>query len=106
MHSCISCVHCSVILLADTPSIGVTRVVLCMTGSFLFPELGLHCGFVFRVRPWFMPIVTHISTYPFYALLSDPCPTVVLVSNGLGHRSPRTRRIWSIRRSDPTRETW
>ena len=29
-------VHYSAALLADTPSIGVTRVVLCMTYSFLF----------------------------------------------------------------------
>ena len=43
-------VHCSAVLLVDTPSIGVTRVVLCMTGSFMFLELGLHYGFVFRVR--------------------------------------------------------
>ena len=29
-------VHYSAVLLADTPSIGVTRVVLCTTDSFLF----------------------------------------------------------------------
>ena len=29
-------VHYSVVLLADTPSIGVTRVVLCTTNVFLF----------------------------------------------------------------------
>ena len=57
----------------------------------LVPELGLHCGFVLRVCPWFTPIVTHISSYPFSALLSDPCPTVVLVSNGIACRSPQTR---------------
>ena len=67
-------------------------------------ELGLHCGFVLCVRPCFTPVVTHVSPYPFSALLSDPCPAVVLVSNGLERRSPRTREIWSIRHSDPTRE--
>ena len=29
-------VHCSAVLFADTPSIGVMRVVLCTTNSFLF----------------------------------------------------------------------
>ena len=28
-------VHCCAVLLADTPSIGVTRVVVCMAYSFL-----------------------------------------------------------------------
>ena len=28
----------------------------------------------------------------FPTLLLDTCPTVVLVSNGLGHRLPRTRK--------------
>ena len=28
-------------------------------------ELGLHCGFVLRVRPWFTPVVTLISPYSF-----------------------------------------
>ena len=59
-------------------------------------ELGPHYDFVFRVRPWFAPVVTHVSLYPFSALLSDPCPTVVLVSNGIARHSPRTHGIWSI----------
>ena len=29
------------------------------------PELGLHCGFVFHVRPWFTPVVTHVSLFSF-----------------------------------------
>ena len=62
----------------------------CIVHERLIPilELGLHCGFVFHVRLWFTPVVTHVSPYPFSMLLSDPCPIVVLVSNGLGHRSP------------------
>ena len=28
-------------------------------------ELGLHCGFVLRVCPWFTPVVTHVSQYSF-----------------------------------------
>ena len=70
------------------------------------PEWVYTVAFVFHVRPWFAPVVTHVSLYPFSALLSDPCPVVVLVSNGLGHRSPRTRGIWSICHSDLTREPW
>ena len=40
-------------------------------------ELGLHYGFVLRVRPWFTLVVTHVLPYPFSALLSDTCPVVV-----------------------------
>ena len=43
----------------------------------------------------------------FSTLLSDPCPAVVLVINGLGHRSPRTReKFGRFIRSDPTQEPW
>ena len=97
MHSCISCLCIvALVLLADTPYIGVTRVVFVHNWLVPVLELGLHYGFVFCVRPWFAPIVTHVSLYPFSTLLSDPCPAVILVSDGLGHRSPRTRGIWSI----------
>ena len=54
-------------------------------------ELGLHCGFVFRVRLWFTPVVTHVSPYPFSMLLSNPCPIAVLVNNGIAH--PRLERV-------------
>ena len=65
-------------------------------------ELCLHCGFMLCVRPWFAPIVTHVFPYLFSTLLSNPGPTVVLVSNGLGHRSPRTReKFGSFIHSDP-----
>ena len=43
---------------------------------------------------------------PLSALLSDPYPAAVLVSNDIARRSPRTRGIWSIRRSDLAREPW
>ena len=44
---------------------------------------------------------------PLSALLSDPCPAVVLVSNGLGHRSPRTReKFGRFIRSDSAQEFW
>ena len=58
-------VHCSVVLLADTPSIGVTRVILCTADSFLFWSYILHYGFVLHVCPWFTPVVTHVSLYSF-----------------------------------------
>ena len=29
------------------------------------PELGLHYGFVSRVRPWFTPAMIHVSLYSF-----------------------------------------
>ena len=83
-------VHYSVVLLADTSSIGVTCVVLCMTESFLFrviSALWLHA----RRSP-----VVHVGRDPrlpvlFFVFLSDPCPAAVLVINGLRPRSPRTR---------------
>ena len=83
-------VHCSAVLLTDTLPIGhACRIVHDCLVSVL--QLGRHCGFMFRILPWFTSVVTHVSLYPFFALLLDPCPTIVLVSNGLGRRSPRTR---------------
>ena len=84
-------VHCSA---STACRYAIHRCHVCRIvhgGLVPVPELGLHYGFVFRVHPWFAPVVTHVSPYPFSALLSDPCPIVVLVSNGLGHRSSRTR---------------
>ena len=82
-------VHCSAVLLTDTLSIGVTRGVLCTAASSLFCSIS-----ALWLRALRSPMVhagrdPHLSLL-FSALLSDPCPTVVLVSNGLGHRSPRT----------------
>ena len=94
MHSCISCL-CFVVLYC---LYAIHKChVCCIMHDGLVPilELGLHCGFMFRVHPWFTPVVTHVSPYPFSALLSDPCPTVLLVSNGLGHRSPRAHEKFS-----------
>ena len=75
------------IWLVDAPFIDVMRVILCTTDSS-------------TVERWLraprLPVV-HACRDPrlpvhFSALLSDPFPTVVLVSNGLGHRSPQTRK--------------
>ena len=93
MHSCISglCIVASVLLL-DTPYIGVAcRIV----HDWLVYVSRVRSALWLRVSrsPWFMPVVTHVSPYPFSMLLSDPCPAVVIVSNGLGRRSPRTRGI-------------
>ena len=101
MHSCLSCLCIVVlVLLADTPSIGVTRVVLCTTDSScarVRSELWLRVSrspVVHAGRDPRLPI-------PLSALLSDPCPVVVLVSNSIACRSHQTHGIWSIRRSDP-----
>ena len=54
--------------------------------------------------------VVHVCRDPhpsilFSVLLSDPCPIVVLVINGLRHRSPRTREKFSrFICSGPTQE--
>ena len=43
----------------------------------------------------------------FSALLSDPCPIVILVINDLGHRSPRTcEKFGRFICSDPAQEQW
>ena len=92
-------VHCHAVLLADTPSIGVMRVVLCMTNSScsrVRSELWLRVSrspVVHAGRDPRLPV-------PLFALLSDSCPVVVLVSNGIAHHSPRTCGIWSIHHSD------
>ena len=102
-------VHCSVVLLADTPSIGVTRVGL-MSECARLPRSCSRVRSALWLRVSRSPVV-HAGRdprlpIPLSMLLSDPCPAVVLVSNGLERRSPRTRGIWSIRRSDLTREPW
>ena len=104
MHSCISYLCIVVpILLVDTPSLGVTRVVLCMTVSSYSrgrSELWLRVSRSPVVHAGHDPRLP----IPFSALLSDPCPAVVLVSNGIARRSPPTRGNWSIHRSDPAQE--
>ena len=84
-------VHYSAVLLADAPFIAVTRVYCArLTGpcSGITTELWL--------RATRSPVV-HACPDPHLpvllsVLLSDPCPTAVLVINGLGHRSPRIRK--------------
>ena len=58
-------------------------------------------------RLWFTPAVTRVSPYSFLASLSEPCFAVVLVINGLEHRSPRTReKFGRFIYSDLVLEPW
>ena len=98
MH--IRIVHCSICIASRY---AIHRCHACRIGhDELIPvlELFLYYDFVLYIGLWFTSVVTHVYPYPFSALLSDPCPIVVLVSNGIARRSPRTRGNWSIRCSD------
>ena len=70
--------------------VAITTATIIASASML-AEVLVPCGFVLCIACGY---AYHDPSLPalFFGLLLEPCLAVVLVINGLGHRSPRTHR--------------